>query len=33
MDPGSDEDHLAASARFKVLRGGDGKKVKTTLLL
>ena len=33
MDPGSDEDHLAASAGLKVLQGGDSKEVKTTLLL
>ena len=33
MDPGSDKDHLAASARLKVLWGGDSKEVKTTLLL
>ena len=30
---GSDEDHLAVSARLKVLWGGDGKEVKTSLLL
>ena len=33
MDPGSDEDHLAASTRLKVLQGGDSKEVKTSLLL
>ena len=33
MDPGSDEDHLAASAGLKVLWRGDSKEVKTTLLL
>ena len=33
VDPGSDEDHLAASAVFKVLGRGDSEKVKTTLLL
>ena len=30
MDPGCDEDHLAASARFKILGRGDSEKVKTT---
>ena len=33
MDPGSDEDHLAASTRLKVLWRGDGEEVKTMLLL
>ena len=33
VDPGSNEDHLAASAGFKVLGRGDSEKIKTTLLL
>ena len=33
VDPGCDEDHLTASAGFKVLGRGDSEKVKTTLLL
>ena len=33
MDPGSDEDHLAASTSLKIFWGGDGEKVKTMLLL
>ena len=33
VDPGSDKDHLTSSTGYKVLGGGDGKKVKTSLLL